>query len=62
MTVRDVMNKIKAAKEYSKFLDELADKERDEHIKDYLTESASLLDEYADVLERMNVQKTQITL
>jgi len=56
------MNKIKAAKEYSKFLNELADKERDEHIKDYLTESASLLDEYADVLERMNVQKTQITL
>ena len=54
MTVRDVMNKIKAAKEYSKFLDELADKERDEHIK----ESASLLDEYVDVLEQMKVQKT----
>ena len=58
MTVKDVMDTIKAAKVYSKFLDQLADKERDEHIRDYLAESSRLLDEYADVLEQMKVQGT----
>lgn len=58
MTVRDVMNKIKAAKEYSKFLYQLASKEQEDYIKDYLTESSDLLDEYVDVLEQMKVQKT----
>lgn len=58
MTVKDVMDKIKAAKEYSKFLYQLADKEHDEHIKDYLQEASDLLDEYVDVLEQMKVQKT----
>lgn len=58
MTVKDAMDKIKAAKEYSKFLYQLANKEQDEHIKDYLTESSDLLDEYVDVLEQMKVQRT----
>ena len=58
MTVKDVMETIKAAKVYSKFLDQLADKEQDEHIKDYLAESSQLLEEYVDVLEQMKVQGT----
>jgi len=58
MTVKDAMDKIKAAKEYSKFLYQQANKEQDEHIKDYLTESSDLLDEYVDVLEQMKVQRT----
>lgn len=57
MAVKDVIDKIKAAKEYSKFLYQLADKEQDEHIKDYLTEASDLLDEYVDVLEQMKVQR-----
>lgn len=57
MTVNEIINKIKEAKEYSKFLYQLADKERDEHIKDYLTESSDLLDEYADMLKQMKVQE-----
>lgn len=56
MTVKDVMDEIKAAKEHSKFLCQLANREQDEHIKDYLTESSELLDEYVDVLEQMKVQ------
>ena len=58
MTVRDVLNKIKAVRASSKFLYDLAEKEQDEHIKDYLTESSDLLDEYVDVLEQMKVQRT----
>lgn len=58
MTVKDAMDKIKAAKVYSKFLYQLANKEQDEHLKDYLTESSDLLDEYVDVLEQMKVQRT----
>ncbi len=56
MTVKDAIDKIKEAKELSKFLYQLADKERDEHIKDYLIGSSDLLDEYVDVLEQMKVQ------
>jgi len=58
MTVKDAMDKIEAAKEYSKFLYQLADKEQDEHIKDYLIESSDLLCEYVVVLEQMKVQRT----
>ena len=58
MTVKDVMSKIKAAKEYSELLYKLAEKEQDEHIIDYVTDSAVMLDEYADMLERMKVQGT----
>ena len=58
MTVKDVMDKIKAAKENIEFLYQLANKEQDEHIVDYLTESSDLLCEYVDVLEQMKVQKT----
>ena len=58
MTVKDVMDTIKAAKVYSKFLCQLADKEQDEHFKDYLTESSELLEEYVGVLEQMKVQGT----
>lgn len=52
------MDEIKGAKEYAKFLYALADKERDEHVKDYLVESSDMLDRYVDVLEQMKVQKT----
>lgn len=58
MTVKDAMDKIEAAKEYSKFLYQLADKEQDEHIKDYLIESSDLLCEYVVVLEQMKAQRT----
>jgi len=57
MTVEEVINKIKAAKEYYKFLYQLACEERDEHIKDYLEEAADLLDEYVEVLKQMKVQQ-----
>ena len=56
MTVKDIIDKIKTTKVYSKFLDQLADKEQDEHIKDYLTESSRLLKEYVDVLEQIKNQ------
>lgn len=58
MTVKDVMDEIKAAKEHSKFLSQLANDIQDEHIKDYVTESSELLDEYVNVLEQMKVQRT----
>ena len=58
MTVKDVMDKIKAVKENSELLYNLAEKAQYEDIKDYLTDSSILLDEYADVLEQMKVQKT----
>ena len=56
MTVKDVMDEIKAAKEHSKLLRQLANIEKDEHIKDCLEESSELLDEYVDMLEQMKVQ------
>lgn len=58
MTVKDVMDKIKAVKENSELLYNLAEKGQYEDIKDYLTDSSILLDEYADVLEQMKVQRT----
>ena len=58
MTVKDVMGKIKVAKENAEFLYQLAKKEQDEHIIDYLTMSSDLLYEYVDVLEQMKEQKT----
>lgn len=57
MTVKDAMDEIKGAKEYAKFLYALADKEPDEHVKDYLTESSDMLDRYISVLEQMKVQR-----
>jgi hypothetical protein len=58
MTVKEVMDKIKEAKEYSKFLYQLAYEEHDEHIKDYLANSSDLLDEYVDMLKQMKIQET----
>ena len=58
MTVKDAMDEIRGAKEYSKFLYALADKQSDEHAKDYLTEASDMLDRYVDVLEQMKVQRT----
>lgn len=57
MTVNEVINKIKAAREYSNFLAQLSFKEKDEHIKNYLKESSDLLDEYVDVLKQMKLQE-----
>lgn len=58
MTVKEVVDKIKAVKEHSVFLRELVEEEHDKYIKDYLKESSDLLDEYVDALEQMKVQKT----
>ena len=58
MTVKDAMDTIKEAKNCSKFLYQMAEKEQDKYIKDYLTESSELLVEYVDVLEQMKVQMT----
>lgn len=56
MTVKDAIDTIKSAKECSKVLYQLANREQEEHIKDCLSESYDLLDEYVDVLEQMKVQ------
>lgn len=58
MTVKNAMDEIRGAKEYSKLLYALADKQSDEHVKDYLREASDMLDRYVDVLEQMKVQRT----
>lgn len=58
MTVKNAMDEIRGAKEYAKFLYALADKQSDEHVKDYLREASDMLDRYVDVLEQMKVQRT----
>lgn len=60
MTVKEVMDKIKAEKERSEFLYQLSNKEQDEHTIDYLIDSSGLLDEYVEVLEQMKVQKNGV--
>lgn len=58
MTVKDAMDIIKDVKEHAEFLYQLSDKERDEHIEDHLEESAGMLIDYAELLEKMKVQGT----
>lgn len=62
MIVQDIMCEIKDGNELSRFLYQLAEKEKEEHIKDDLEEASDMIDRYVSLLAQMQITGLSVSI